>query len=131
MPCDNNLPANAVYTAPGDTKNAQSCPWQCGPGFIEVGQQAEAGPSCTPSVGGAAGLKALEAAPGAAMSGGMALPVGVLTGGDAAGPAAAAAAAAPAASAAEAAVASAAGPSPPMTAAPTESGESSDTANAK
>jgi hypothetical protein len=130
-PCSNNLPANAAYVAAGATKAAESCPWTCQPGFTEVGSMALAGPSCVLSVGGAAGLKALETQPGAALGGGMGMPLTqVVAGGAAAGPAAAAAAAAPAAAAA-AQVAAFATPAPATQAAPTESGESTDTANTR
>jgi hypothetical protein len=138
------LPANAAFAAAGAAKNDNSCPWQCLPGYTMTGVGAIAGASCTPSVGGAAGLKAAEATPGAAMGGGMVVPATLtagpvatpavaapvpITGGGAAGPAGAAAAAAPLAAAAMEMVSTM--PPPPATTEPTDVGESSDTANTR
>ncbi len=87
---------------------ARSSSQECTPGFVEVGAQALSGPTCVPSVGGSAGLKAAEAMPSAALSGGVALPSGILY-----------------------APASPGAPPSPRSGvpSPTDGGESSDTAN--
>ena len=138
------LPANAAFVAAGAAKNDNSCPWQCLPGYSMTSVGALAGASCTPSVGGAAGLKAAEATPGAAMGGGMVVPATLtagaavapavavpvpIAGGGAAGPAGAAAAAAPMAAMSMAMISTL--PPPPATTEPTDVGESSDTANTR
>lgn len=121
-PCEGQLPANAQYVAPGAQKDAQSCPWACLPGYTEVGAQALAGPQCQPTVGGSAGLKALETAPSGALMGGVAVTASL--------------AAAPAPSAGTSFVAAAITvptglpPAPRLgVAAATDAGESSDSAN--
>ena len=76
-PCTNKLPANAAYVAAGLAKQSKSCPWQCNPSYVEAAAGAFTGPACIPSVGGSAGLKALEASPSASLGGGVAL-AGVL-----------------------------------------------------